>query len=178
MYKNFTLVPSDVREGRFLNLLTCTFSHIAVDHLLFNMLGLYCFGVPLARMLGPDRLLRYYVLGGLAGSAGHVLFSEWQRRDRGRGYRSFFARPSEPRVLGASGAVYSLTALFICMFPNTTILVFGIVPTPGWLFGLLYMGYDVQGLWRQGDGIGHAAHLGGAAMGLLYYAALRRGRLF
>ena len=39
-----------------MNLLTCAFSHFSFSHFLFNMIGLYSFGRPLAFLLGPQRV--------------------------------------------------------------------------------------------------------------------------
>ena len=45
---------------------------------------------------------------------------------------------------------------------------------PGYIFGALYFGYSVYMMLnpRPHDNIGHAAHLGGAAFGLVYAVAL------
>ena len=46
---------------------------------------------------------------------------------------------------------------------------------PGWLFGAIYFGYSVYQMLnpRQGDNIGHAAHLGGAIFGIVVIAFLQ-----
>jgi len=181
MQRHFTLGASDLRQGRLLNTITCAFSHNTLDHLFFNMLGLYVFGRPIAQMLGPARLLSFYVIFGMAGSAAFLVHEEWKARQRPGG--GYFRPPfsQERRSLGASGAVVGLTTMYIFMFPQATILLMGIVPVPSWLFGLAYIGSDVSGMLdtapRGGTAISHAAHLGGAAAGALCFAALRRGRL-
>jgi len=178
MSTNFMLSTSDLTNGHLLNLVTCAFSHYDLSHILFNMIGLYSFGQPLAHALGARRFVHFYVLGGVAGSLSHIAYTKWKSRGQlGSSAWGGFSRAYEPKLLGASGAVNSLVAFFICMAPTSTILVFGIVPIPGWLFGMLYMGYDISGLYHQGSGVGHAAHIGGACMGLMSYLALRRGRL-
>lgn len=178
MYQYFTLGSSDVRQGRLLNIVTCAFSHNSLEHLFFNMLGLFVFGRPIAQLLGPSRLLSFYALGGVAGSIAHLVYAEWQARQRQ--HRQFYLG-QERRILGASGAVCALTTMYIFMFPQATILIFGIVPLPSWLFGLIYIGSDVTGVVSSDHAaqstVGHAAHLGGAAMGLACFAALRHGRL-
>lgn len=46
-----------------------------------------------------------------------------------------------------------------------------------WQLGLLWVSLDVFGFLRQqGSGISHSGHLGGAAAGLAFFAAYRRGR--
>ena len=46
------------------------------------------------------------------------------------------------------------------------------IPIPGWLFGIGYLAYSVYGMRRSLGNIGHAAHLGGAAIGLILAIAL------
>ena len=53
----------------------------------------------------------------------------------------------------------------------------GIIPLRMWQLGLLWVSLDVFGFLRQqGSGISHSGHLGGAAAGLAFFAAYRRGR--
>lgn len=44
------------------------------------------------------------------------------------------------------------------------------IPIPGYIFGALYFSYSVYMMLnpKQWDNLGHAAHLGGAAFGLVY----------
>ena len=63
--------------------------------------------------------------------------------------------------------------MFALLFPRARILLFGIIPMPALVGALLFVGLDVVGLIAQTEGgglpIGHGAHLGGAATGVLYY---------
>jgi membrane associated rhomboid family serine protease len=54
----------------------------------------------------------------------------------------------------------------------------GIVPVPAALFGLLWLWRDLGGAMDgAASSVAHAAHIGGAATGLAFFLALRRGRL-
>eukprot|EP01034_Spumella_vulgaris_P026108 gene26108-32639_t len=67
--------------------------------------------------------------------------------------------------LGASGGVNAVVMFNILSFPATTVLLWGILPIPGIMFGLGYIGIDAYNLY-MGDGqVGNAAHLAGAAVG-------------
>ncbi|EXC04464.1 hypothetical protein L484_019062 [Morus notabilis] len=45
MYKNFTISVENFKSGRLHTLITSAFSHMDIDHILHNMIGLYFFGV-------------------------------------------------------------------------------------------------------------------------------------
>ena len=45
--------------------------------------------------------------------------------------------------------------------------MFFAIPIPAWIFAILYLGYSVYGMKNQLGNIGHAAHLGGAILGLI-----------
>jgi membrane associated rhomboid family serine protease len=162
MATHFTTSARHLDHGLYHTLLTSVFSHKDFGHLFVNMFGLFFFGREISHLLGPRRFLGLYLASGIVSSWAAV---QEQRQSR--------------RValnLGASGAVNSITALSILLFPHSTMLIFGIVPMPAWLGGTMFIGRDLYG-WLNGqqDGIGHFAHLSGAACGGLYYAYLRRG---
>ena len=54
-------------------------------------------------------------------------------------------RASSP-ALGASGAVNAVVIAQICLFPSSTILLYGILPMPSALFGLLWIASDIGGM--------------------------------
>src|ERR671936_2217443 len=77
-----------VAYGQYWRLLTAAFLHYGPFHLLMNMLALYWFGSLLEQRIGSGRFLMLYLVSGLAGSAGALLWS-----------------PLEP-TLGGSRAVF------------------------------------------------------------------------
>lgn len=80
--------------------------------------------------------------------------------------------------LGASGSVMAITLASACMFPWDRVIAFGRqMPLP--LAAAIYVASDAVGLTQSqvgGGGIGHAAHLGGALVGITYIAMIWRGR--
>lgn len=84
--------PTDgVADGEWYRLLTSTFTHWEIWHIVFNMLSLWWLGGPLEGALGRARYLAVYLVSGLAGSAlAYVLTSP------------------TTATLGASGAVFGL----------------------------------------------------------------------
>lgn len=79
--------------------------------------------------------------------------------------------------LGASGSVMAITLASSCMFPWDRVIAFGRqLPLP--IAAGIYVFSDAVGLTQTqvGGGIGHAAHLGGALVGLSYIRLIWRGR--
>ena len=53
--------------------------------------------------------------------------------------------------------------------PTSIIMLYMIIPVPAALFGVLYIGNEVRGLYSGGTGTANIAHLGGVAFGGLYF---------
>ena len=162
----FALIPERIsRDRQWYRLLSHVLLHGGWMHLLINMLVFYSFasnlliyfehlrGAGFSSLPSYLHLLRLYVLGGLV--AGAISFLAHRR---GSGYMS----------VGASGAVSAVMACSIFFSPWTPLYIFGLVPLPGVLFMVLYVGYSYWMERRGGDGIDHWAHLGGGIFGLLY----------
>jgi membrane associated rhomboid family serine protease len=79
-----------VAQGDWWRLITAAFLHYGPVHLLLNMLALYWFGSLLEQRIGSGKFLLLYLVSGLAGSAGALLWS-----------------PLTPTV-GASGAIFGI----------------------------------------------------------------------
>jgi hypothetical protein len=71
-------------------------------------------------------------------------------------------------LVGASGAVMAVMAMFIWYFPRQTVYIYGVLPVPAWALGILFVVVDLQGAASQQGNVAHVAHLAGAAFGLLY----------
>lgn len=155
MARHFLVSVDSIAELRFWTLLTAEFSHYDPSHLLFNMLGLYFFGRPVAQALGWRDLLGMYVAGALSSSLAHVLY----------GIVTGDMAPS----LGASGAVMAIGVCFAALFPQATLLVGFVFPLPAAVAVGGYVLLDVLGVIGGGGNVAHAAHLGGAAVGLAWW---------
>jgi membrane associated rhomboid family serine protease len=149
--------------------LTCGFVHDPhdVQHILFNMLGLFFLGRSVEARYGTREFIRLYLAA--------VVFSSiiW----------AIATRLVDPQQLavsyGASGAIAAVVTLFVLNFPNQMLLFWMVIPMPAWLVGVIVIGYDVWGAIHRGDNVAYTAHLGGAAFALLYYQLhWNLGRLF
>lgn len=161
MANNFLVSSSSVLDGRVWTPLTSVFSHNQLFHLAINMLVLYSFGRVMQVILTPKDFLVLYLASGIAGSVSHCLTS------------TFFLGSDYLPALGASGAISGVLVVFSLMFPKQLLYVFGIIPIPALVGALIFITFDLVGLYTQAAGssipIGHGAHLGGALMGAIYY---------
>jgi membrane associated rhomboid family serine protease len=127
-------------------------------HLVFNMLALWFFGREVEEIMGRAEFFRFYVTAiVLAGLAWLVSVQVGQPLQAPRMF-----------LVGASGAVMAVLAVFIWYFPRQTVLLWGVLPVPAWALGILYFVSDVQGAATGGGNVAHVAHVAGAIFGLLY----------
>ena len=142
--------------------ITYQFTHFGLFHFAGNMLGLFFIGRLLLGIIGPRRLLRVYLLGGLAGGFLEILFH--------------LAIGKGGLVIGASGAVLSILAAAATILPHQRfqLLLFFIIPISMTLRTVLWLsiGFNVvtliMVLTDQGGGIAVMAHFGGMLFGWLY----------
>lgn len=128
------------------------------SHLLFNMLALFFFGREVEAIMGRGEFLRFYVTAiVLAGIAWLASVQLSHPHDSARMF-----------LVGASGAVMAVMAVFIWYFPRQTVYIYGILPVPAWALGVLFVVIDLQGAGWRGGNVAHVAHLAGGAFGLLY----------
>jgi membrane associated rhomboid family serine protease len=141
-------------------IVTHMFSHANIQHLFFNMLGLYMFGSMVEASLGPKRFLILYLFSGLAASALQMFISPVP-------------------ILGASGAVFGVTTAFATMFPNTQLmLLFPPIPMKAKYMAILFIGIGLySGFSGANDGIAHFAHVGGAVCGFLMIVYWKQNNL-
>lgn len=165
LFDRLALVPYRVVHRReWYRVITYGFVHGDYMHLIVNMLVLLSFGQFLERLFKSyehagtisNGYLSYGLLylGGLFVS----VLPDLIRRRNDPGYAA----------IGASGAVSAVIFASIFFNPWSKIYFFGILPIPGIIFGVLYVGYEHYLSRRQGDHINHRAHIFGALFGLIY----------
>jgi membrane associated rhomboid family serine protease len=146
--------------GNFMpwQLLTSGFMHGGIGHLVFNMLALVMFGASLEYEWGARRFAIYYFTC-LIGSALLQLLVASVAARHGDIYLT----------LGASGAVYGLLLAYGLLFPSrrVTLLPFPIVLKARTLVIIYAVAAVIYGVFAQGTGVAHFAHLGGMLVGWL-----------
>jgi membrane associated rhomboid family serine protease len=144
---------------------TYMFVHYGIMHVLFNMLGLWFFGVPIEQTWGTRRFLKFYFLCGVAAGVcvliANVLVGEW-------------AVPT----IGASGAIFGILVAFGILFPETIILMFFLFPMKAKYAVMIYVAVELLATFGPNTGVSTIAHLGGALFAYLYLRpSFRRLRL-
>jgi membrane associated rhomboid family serine protease len=161
----FGLVPKQVIEqGRFWELATYMFLHAGAIHILFNMLGIWMFGVELERRWGTRYFLQYYAVSGFGGGLTFLLVSLLPI--------SASAQTYVTPAVGASGALFGLLLAYAIYYPHRPILLL-LVWVPAKIFVMIYGGLALLNTFQPSRGVADAAHLGGLIFGYLY---LRGGR--
>ncbi|MDI9258314.1 rhomboid family intramembrane serine protease [Flavobacterium sedimenticola] len=149
-FRKYQFHVGSIRAGEQFRMFTSAFLHADVIHLAFNMIALYSFAPVVSEEFGNFSFLVIYGGSLIFGSLLTMIF-------HGNDYSY--------RAVGASGAVTGIIYSAILLFPNMSILIFGVLPMPAYIFGILYLLYSIYGMKAQNDNIGHTAHFGGAVGG-------------
>ena len=154
-----------VHRKQWYRVFTHAFLHANWEHLIINMFVLLSFGTALNKyfyVYFGDNLILLYLgvyVGGIIISSVFTLFKQKDNFNY--------------NAVGASGAVSAV--LFACIFfdPLNMIYFFGVIPIPGILFGVLYLGYSYYMGKKSNDNIGHDAHFWGAVYGFIFPILLK-----
>ena len=152
-----------VLQGQVWRVVTCGFCHnrMGIWHIVMNMLFLFWFGSRLEARYGSKEFAVFYFCSLLSASFAYIALD-------------LYTGTMIPAI-GASGAVWGITALYALLYPHDTIRIYFLFPVPIWLMALVYFLFDLHPvlLALSGQtifsGVGHAAHVGGAVFGWLYY---------
>lgn len=142
----FSVEKINLRK-EYIRFVSSGFLHINWLHLIVNMFVLWAFGSGLEASIGVFPLLLIYFTSMVGGN-----FLALQIHKHHRGYSS----------VGASGAVAGLVFASIALVAG-----FRIFFLPAWMFGVAYVIYTLYAIRAQRTDVGHAAHLGGALIGML-----------
>lgn len=145
------------------SLVTYSFVHGDMMHLLGNMVFLWVFGDNVEDALGHGRYLLFYLLAAAAGGLAHALVMP----------------AMDGPLIGASGSVAGVVGAYLMLHPRTKlwILVLGRIPlrlTARWPL-LAWVGVQFVFILSPDDGgVAWWAHIGGLLAGALLVLVLRR----
>jgi rhomboid protease GluP len=134
-------------NGQPWRLLTSTFLHIGVLHLVFNMYALLFIGVLLEPILGKTRFLAAYLISGIVSS---IVSLQWNQ------------------VLisaGASGAIFGMYGVFLALLISN--FLHKSVRKAFLTSILVFMGYNLISGFKPDSQIDNAAHIGGLICGFV-----------
>jgi len=157
-FEKYKFNISAIKAGEQYRMITSGFLHADWFHFAFNMFSFWSFANFLIQEFSTLNFLLIYFGSMVIGSL-----------------LTYFIHKEEPfySAIGASGAVMGIIYCAILLYPDNSILLFGAVPIPGYIFAFLYLAYSVYGMKGRYDNIGHTAHLGGAVGGLVFTLLLR-----
>ena len=150
------------------------FSHAWVHgdwmHLLVNMFVLYSFGNFLIQAfnhylnINSNILFVVFYLLALPVSSIYSL-----RKEKNNPYYN---------AVGASGAVSAVVFASIFYDPWNLLYFFGLIPIPGFVFGIGYLIYSYRMGQKGTDNIGHDAHFWGAIFGFCFPILMKPDSIF
>ena len=161
LYDHFTVGWEGLRAGRVWTLVTASFSHSDLLHLLFNMVALHFVSRDVETIYGAKDMLALYLFAAVCMGLGHVALTvAWHT-------------PEVP-ALGASGSVMGLLIVAALFFPHRRAsILFLPVSIPLWVLAAAFVAMDLLGavgsqVSVMGHKVAHGGHLGGAVAGALW----------
>jgi membrane associated rhomboid family serine protease len=138
-----------LEQGEWWRLVTAAFLHYGPIHLLLNMIALYWFGSLLEERIGSGRYVLLYLVSGISGSAGALLWSNG------------FLTPT----VGASGAIFGILGAGLVLERQRD-YVFG-----GSALGVIVINFVFT---FSISGISKGGHIGGLVGGIICALGLTR----
>ncbi len=141
------------------------FLHADLQHLIFNMIGLYFFGPLVEQYLGGKRFLAFYLLCGIFGAVLYLILN-LGGYVVGREIPFLLVNDPASQLIGASAGVFGILIAGAFLAPKATVLVFFLLPMKLATMAYLLVAYSVITMFIHGSNAGgEAAHLGGALAG-------------
>ena len=164
------LIPKLVMRGMIWQLITYSFLHFQLLHLLFNALSLWMFGSQLESDWGSRRFLEFYFFCTVAAALTTVAMS----------YTHILGLSPATTTIGASGGIYGLLVAFGVLYGESEIMMFPLpfrIKAKYFVWGIVFL--TLVGAIQESGGVANFAHLGGLLFGYLYLRFLpRKGMMF
>ncbi len=173
------LVPYYVVHGAIWQLVTYSFIHAGLFHLLFNMLTLWMFGSQFEMDWGRRQFLEFYFFC-VVGAALTSIIVGYGAMAAYAGYQApLFDRIASlvniPTV-GASGGVFGILLAYGLLYGNREILLWFFLPVKAKYLVAAFIFIALVGALGDSGGVANFAHLGGAFFGWIYLKYIpRRG---
>ena len=135
-------------------LLTYMFVHANFDHIFWNMLVLFFFGMELEKRVGGAKFLQIYFLSGIVAALAQMMIAGGS-------------------LVGASGAIYGVMGCLAIIAPEIRVLLFFIIPLSIRAAVVLFALMDFL-LMGASDNIAHMAHIAGLLVGLAFGQLMKK----
>ena len=148
IFEKGALYAPALEQGDWWRLITSVFLHGSLLHIGMNMLVLWIVGAPVEEAIGRGRFLVLYLVSGLAGSAGALIWSP------------------DAVTVGASGAIFGILGAALVLESQRSYVL------GGQAFGLIAVNLIIT--FALPNTISVGGHLGGLAGGAVGMLALSR----
>jgi membrane associated rhomboid family serine protease len=165
-----SLMPAMVVRGAIWQLVTYSFLHVGITHLLFNMLWLWWFGAQLEMDWGERKFYEFYFF--CVAGAGLTTVAVSYTHIAG-------VQPYIPTE-GASGGIFGILMAFAMLYGEQEIWLFPIpfsIKAKYFVAGIAFItlvGAIMAARPRHGESVAYVAHLGGLLFGFLHVKFLPR----
>lgn len=165
----FGFIPAQAQRYGGLTFLTSFFLHGGIFHLVSNMYFLLLFGDNVEETIGVPRYLFLVFMSAVVGTALHGTFDPHRNVP----------------LVGASGGIAGVMAFYALQFPGVKLKfiigsfwlgVYRWITVPTWGFFLFWITMQGLGVVAQVNGLSNISslgHMGGAAIGALFYLEWR-----
>jgi membrane associated rhomboid family serine protease len=164
------LLPQAVTHGFIWQVVTYSFLHAGLFHLLFNMLALWMFGSQLESDWGGKQFLEFYFFC-VVGAALVTI---------GISYTGLLGISPHTLTIGSSGGIYGILLAFGVLYGDRELMMFPLpflIKAKYFVIGIIFIA--LIGALSDAGGVANFAHLGGALFGYIYLKmAPRRGLSF
>jgi membrane associated rhomboid family serine protease len=155
--------PYSVKHNReYYRFISHAFLHNDIGHLFFNCITLYFFGIPFEEYLKAyygllEGKIIFWVFVFLAMFASSSI-SFFRHKDN-----------SSYRSLGLSGVTAAILFAMIMLAPDMKLMIIFLpIPMSAWIFGILYLAFEIYSDRNKKTNIAHDAHISGAIFGVLF----------
>jgi membrane associated rhomboid family serine protease/Zn-finger nucleic acid-binding protein len=167
--QRFGFIPAEATRLGGLTFATSFFLHAGIIHLAGNMYFLVAFGHAVENFLRPLRYLALIALAAFIGDLAHIALDP----------------RSQTPCIGASGGIAGVITFYALNFPRMRLAFltrwgfvwFRWIRLPAWFVFVLWFSFQIIGTLEQKAGmssVSSAAHLGGAAVGVLAWLVWRK----
>lgn len=167
--QRFGLIPAEATRLGGLTFVSSFFLHAGIIHLLGNMYFLLVFGHAVENFLRPSRYLALIAMAAFIGDLAHIALDP----------------RSHTPCIGASGGIAGVIMFYALNFPRMRLaflmrygfIWFHWIRLPAWFVFVLWFLFQIIGTLEQRAGmssVSSAAHLGGAAVGVLTWLIWRK----
>ena len=166
--EQFALTPAKALGGQVWQFVTYMFLHGDEVHIFLNLFVLLIFGITVEKALGTRKYLTLFFLAGIGSS---LIFLS---------ITFVLSSPADLLLnmnipmLGASGAIFGVMAVYGFLYPRNWIIMFPGIPMPAIAAVFVFAGLEIfYGLTGSEPGIANWGHLGGIIVGIAFVLVLK-----